>query len=90
MYHVLLKCLSSTHNRLRTERINGVTPQLPEKGEHFTIISKPLNKEASCRVVTTSPVRKLRVRRLFGKRVFIVDTEYSRYRLVVVRQLTAP
>lgn len=88
MYHVQLKRINSTHTNLRTPKVTGVMSRLPKLGREMCLTSKPLDRGAVARIISTTPIKKLRVRRLGGKRVFIVDTHNSRYRLTVIRQLT--
>lgn len=60
IYHVKFTSLKTNHNRLRTSEVVGITHALPEVGEMFFVIAKPLDefleKEGYSRMVNTSPV----------------------------------
>jgi hypothetical protein len=60
MYLIKLKKIESTHENLRTDEINGMSHDLPEVGQSFTLIADPLERaNPHKRVVTTTPVVKV-------------------------------
>jgi hypothetical protein len=51
--------IESTHNNLRTNEIVGEFSYSPEVGHVFRFYSKPLDPDASIRVITTSSVQSI-------------------------------
>lgn len=58
-YQGRLTKIYSNHINLRTNEIVGFFEALPNFGEHFQIISEPLDKTMDYRIVTTTPITEL-------------------------------
>lgn len=69
-----LKKISSTHQRLRTNVIDGWFLDTPKVGHSFVMFADPIDPETDLRVVETTPVREVRADSF--------DTENSTYELV--------
>ncbi len=61
MYSVRLIKVTSNHNNLRTVQIVGLTHELPEVGQPFTLLGDPLTESAHVRIIHTTPVEKVDV-----------------------------
>jgi hypothetical protein len=77
MIHCKLTKIQSTHQKLRTDVIEGWCYHLPIVGEAFSIFSDPLDPEMQVRVVRTSTVVDVYVDRF--------ETLNSTYELVVLQ-----
>jgi len=76
---VRLVRLSSTHNKLRTDKIEGECLELPEVGRSFIMTAPPLDPKAQQREIWTTPVQSVGWLPSRTKAVF--QTKNSRYRL---------
>ena len=76
---VRLVRLSSTHNKLRTDRVEGECQDLPEVGRMFIMTASPLDPAGSHREIWTTPVRSISW--LPSKTKAVFQTKNSRYRL---------
>lgn len=80
-YNVRLTKIKSNHQNLRTDVIEGVAIELPEKGKNFTLVGPPFVDGANCRVVTTTEIQSIEC----------LDSEYlfhtlnSSYKLEVLK-----
>lgn len=90
MYHVRLTRIRSNHQNLRSDGVVGIVPCLPSVGEPISLRAKGFDDPSAIRIVHTTPVKRLRKRRLSGGRIaFIIDTENSRYELAVLQELVS-
>ncbi len=64
--------IASTHDLLRTDVVEGETPQEPVVGEPFFILAEPLEKDYWRRYVRTSPVLAIK-----GNRFTTVNSVYE-------------
>ena len=58
-YKVLLTKIVSTHTNLRTDSVEGVAIELPEKGKHFSVVGQSLTPGVTHRVVTTTEIQSV-------------------------------
>lgn len=82
-YQVVLEKVRSTHNNLRTDKVEGVTLELPKKGEYFSIVGEALTPGATARVVTTTEIQNVEV---MGDE-YMFTTENSTYKLKVIKEM---
>jgi len=80
-YEVRLTQIRSTHNNVRTPKIDGVCQHLPEVGQFFIMVGPPLDPAASQRYLRTSYVQRVEEDE---ENVYFFDTENSRYKLEVL------
>jgi hypothetical protein len=78
---VKLTKLSSTHQNLRTDTIEGNADLLPEVGQCFAMTAEPLDPRASFRWVRTTPIQSIEA---MGD-TYRFTTENSTYQLEVLR-----
>lgn len=82
-YQVVLEKVRSTHNNLRTDKVEGVTLELPKKGEYFSVVGESLTPGATARVVTTTEIQN--VEQMGDEYMF--TTMNSTYKLTVVKEM---
>lgn len=60
-YNIVVKLskVTSTHNRLRTQTINGVANKLPELNKSFSMLGESLDSGGLFRYIETSLVKKI-------------------------------
>lgn len=58
-FKVILTKIESNHNNLRTNEVDGLTLEIPEKDKSFHMTSTPLTEGASIRSITTTPVKEV-------------------------------
>jgi hypothetical protein len=80
---VILEKIKSTHQRLRSDRIDGIAPGVPKVGECFYMGSSPIDPSADMRLVRTSPVKKVESKKGPIKTIYDFETENSTYCLTV-------
>lgn len=56
---VLFRKVKNNHERIRTSEATGTTQRQPKVGEQFVMFSHPLDKNASVRRISTSPVKRI-------------------------------
>lgn len=78
--HGILKRIKSSHQNLRTDKIEGNFQKLPELNKPFIIVGKSLTLPGH-RIVTTTPVKGISDNDKDDKILF--DTENSIYELEV-------
>jgi hypothetical protein len=71
-------------NPLRTEVINGYCNYLPKVGYGFVLLSKPIKKGTSVRLVHTSDIQSFRFKKA-REQQFI--TQNSEYHLEIIRKV---
>lgn len=61
MYYVTLRKIESSHNKLRTDEVEGLAPELPESGKRFFMYADALELDEvdAKRYVHTSVVQKV-------------------------------
>ena len=82
-YQVILEKVRSTHSNLRTNIVEGITTELPKKGDFFTVIGAPVVQNAIARAVTTTEVQN--VEQMGNEYIF--HTLNSTYKLTVVKEM---
>lgn len=80
MHHVRLTRVTSTHDRLRTDEVEGQCIGLPVIGRDFILIGKPLVEGYAFRFIQTTPVKSLKLEN--GSMIFTTDN--STYKLEVL------
>ena len=61
MLEVILTRLDSIHKNLRTDEVQGKTPNLPKVGQNFILLGEGLNPGTSGRIIRTTPVKEVRL-----------------------------
>jgi hypothetical protein len=80
MIKVRLSNISSNHTMLRTNRVEGVTESLPQKGSIFIMLAQALDPRFQLRRVNTSQIESVEV--CEGKYIF--KTSNSVYELEIL------
>jgi hypothetical protein len=80
MIKVKLTRIESSHRRLRTDSVEGLTGRPPEVGQHFQMDAEGLCGVGS-RYVETSPVRELSIRE---DGVYVMRTDNSLYTVEIL------
>jgi hypothetical protein len=86
MYSVRLIKVTSNHENLRTNETVGLSHDLPEMGQPFTLLGDPLTSSAGVRVIRTTPVVKVDVIGTSMKGMAIFETENSVYKVFFFRE----
>jgi hypothetical protein len=90
MYKVRLTKVSSSHNYVRDDVIEGECEKLPHKGFCFTLFAKPKVKvrmdggENNTRVIFTTPIVSISEMLTMNGIVFEFETINSKYKLEVL------
>jgi hypothetical protein len=82
-YKVLLTKIKSNHSNLRTDTVEGVVLDLPEKGKSIVLVGKPLIVGMDARVVATTEIQN--VEKLGEEYQFV--TLNSTYKLKVLEEI---
>ncbi len=78
---VILEKIKSTHERLRSDRVDGIAPGVPTVGQCFYMGSSPIDLTKDMRLVRTSPVKSVKETKSGSKTIYDFETENSTYRL---------
>lgn len=81
MLFVKLTRIKSSHDKLRTDSMEGRSPNIPEVGFCIEVFGKPLTPGASFRKITTSEI--MEVEYYSTERKFVFSTQNSTYELDV-------
>ncbi len=83
MIDVILTKLSSIHDNLRTDEVEGVTDKIPEVGQEFHLVGEALiERKGYARLIVTTKVKEVRLHPDDGSLEFW--TENSHYGLQVL------
>lgn len=82
MIQAILSRISSVHERLRTNQMQGNVDKLPTVGESFVIVGQSLTEGHTHRVICTTPVKEIRHHPEDGSLEFW--TENSHYGLQIL------
>ena len=83
MITIKLKKISSSHNNLRTDVVEGVCLSFPEVGESFCMLSSPL-VSGSVRTIRTSKIKSIEQ---LKSNIYSIITQNSQYEVELLEAI---